>query len=80
MNRIIITKTIASDGNLHLDLSLGASEAGKAVQVTVEPIEVKQNLTEDEWRAFVLATAGSIADPTFERQPQGAFEQREPLS
>jgi hypothetical protein len=33
-------------------------------------------LTEDEWRTLILATAGSISDLTFERLPQGKFEER----
>lgn len=80
MNRIVVTTTVGSDGNLHLDLPLGAGEAGKEVQVTVEPIAAKKPMTQEEWRASVLATAGSISDPTFERPPQGEFEQREPLA
>jgi hypothetical protein len=79
MNRIVVTTTVGNDGNLHLDLPLGADEAGKEVQVTVEPIAADKLPTQEEWRAFVVATAGSVTDPTFERPPQGEFEEREPL-
>ena len=36
-------------------------------------------ITQEQWRAFVLATADSITDPTFERPPQGDVQGREPL-
>jgi len=35
--------------------------------------------TQEEWRQFILATAGSIADPTFVRHPEGGYEKRESL-
>ncbi len=79
INRIVVTTTVGNDGNLRLDVSLGAGEAGKTVQVTVEPISAKKSLTQEEWRKSVLATAGSIADPTFDRPPQGEVENRKSL-
>jgi len=79
MNRIVVKSKIGGDGVLHLDLPVGLAEADREVQVTVESIGTKTPMTQEEWRAFVLATAGSITDPTFERPPQGEFEQREPL-
>ena len=33
----------------------------------------------EAWLRFIEATAGSIPDPTFERPPQGAHEQRHAL-
>jgi hypothetical protein len=38
MNRMVVTAKVGSDGSLHLHLPVGAEEAGKEVQVTVEPI------------------------------------------
>jgi hypothetical protein len=38
MNRIVLTTTIGGDGNLRLNLPVGATEANKEVQVTVEPL------------------------------------------
>lgn len=32
------------------------------------------------WLRFLEKTAGSITDPTFERQPQGEYEVRDTLS
>ncbi len=37
MNRMVVKARVGSDGSLHLDLPLGMKEAGKEVQVTVEP-------------------------------------------
>ena len=36
-------------------------------------------MTQEEWRQFVMRMAGSIPDPTFRRHDQGTFEQRDEL-
>jgi hypothetical protein len=36
-------------------------------------------MSREEWLAFLDKTAGSITDPTFERPPQGEYEQRDAL-
>src|SRR5690606_5940510 len=42
--------------------------------------EIEGESQASEWPSgWVEATAGSIADPTFVRQPQGEFEEREKL-
>jgi hypothetical protein len=38
VNRMVVKATVRSDGSLHLDLPVRAEEAGKEVQVTVEPV------------------------------------------
>jgi len=38
MNRMVVTTRVGSDGYLHLDLAVGLEEAGKEVQITVEPV------------------------------------------
>jgi hypothetical protein len=38
MNRIVVRTKLSSDGNLHLDLAVGAQEADTDVLVTVEPV------------------------------------------
>ena len=78
MTPLILTSKVGPDGVLHLTLPLDA--AGQEVRVTIEPVTPKREMTPDEWRTFVLSTAGSIGDPTFERPPQGELEEREPLS
>jgi hypothetical protein len=79
MKRIILERRLSSEGVLHLTLPLGASEADRDVRVTVEPVGPKREMTTEEWRAGVLATAGSWQGE-FERAPQGELEEREPLS
>ncbi|HXG09054.1 MAG TPA: antitoxin family protein [Gemmataceae bacterium] len=51
------------------------------VTVTVVPAAVAapHRMTQEEWRQFILSTAGSITDPTFQRHDQGSYEQREQL-
>lgn len=74
-----MTVTSHADGNgvLHLDLPLGQDAAGQEVIVTVQ--RVPRPMTQDEWRAWVQKTAGSITDPTFVRHPQGEHQERDPL-
>jgi hypothetical protein len=36
-------------------------------------------MTQEEWRDFVLTTAGSITDPSFARHEQGEYERREEM-
>ncbi len=77
MNRMVVKATVGSDGNLRLDLAVGPNEAGKEVQITVEP--VPPAMSPDEWQAWVESMAGSWQGD-LERPPQGEYEQREPLS
>ena len=37
MTRTIIKSQIGTDGVLHLDIPMGVSEAGRQVQITIEP-------------------------------------------
>lgn len=78
MTSIVLTSKVGSDGELHLTLPLTAAD--RDMRVTVEPIIPKKEMSADEWRAFILSTAGSIRDPAFERPTQGELEQRQPLS
>ncbi|MEI7685828.1 MAG: hypothetical protein WCL32_12440 [Planctomycetota bacterium] len=78
MQRMMMKSTVSDDGMLHLTVPVGMEQAHKEVLVTVESCESKK-MTQDEWRAAVLATAGSIQDSTFERPPQGEFEVRDEL-
>lgn len=78
MTPIVLTSKVGPDGVLRLDLPLVAAD--REVRVTIEPLDPKMKRTAEEWRAFILSTAGSITDPTFERFPQGELEEREPLS
>jgi hypothetical protein len=78
MNRMIVKSRVGADGVLHVTVPVGEADANREVQVTVEPLPPA--MTQEEWRNWVLATAGSISDPTFQRHEQGEYEQREELS
>lgn len=78
MNRMVVHSRIGADGVLHLVVPIGKAEADKEVQVTID-LPRKPAMTQEEWRQFVLSTAGSITDPTFVRHEQGDYERREEL-
>jgi hypothetical protein len=78
MNRMVVTSKVGSDGVLHLTLPVGAEEADKEVQITVEPITPQEEMTQEEWEAWIDATAGSISDPTFNRHPQCDCKEQKP--
>jgi hypothetical protein len=78
MTRLTMRSRIGSDGVLHVTVPVGAEDANREVQITVEPVP-SLTMTTEEWRQFVLATAGSVADPTFVRHDQGEYERREEL-
>ena len=67
MNRISMKSKVSSDGVLHLALPVGLEEANREVHVTVEPITSSLPMTQQAWRAWVDAMAGSW---------QGDFEHR----
>jgi hypothetical protein len=78
MNRMIIKSCIGTDGILHMNVPVGAANANREVQVTIEPVGPTA-MTQEEWRNFILSTAGSVTDPTFRRHEQGEYEHREEL-
>lgn len=78
MTRVVIKSRVGADGVLHLELPFGTPEAGREVQVTVDPVE-SRSMTREEWSAFLDRTAGAWQGE-FERPPQGEYETRESLS
>ena len=78
MNRLVVHSRVGADGVLHLSVPVGEADADKEVTVTIDPA-APRTMTQEEWRQFVLSTAGSITDPTFQRPPQGEYERREEL-
>ncbi len=70
---------VDSNGVLQLTLPVGLYDAGREVQITIEPVGPPA-MSQEEWREFVRRTAGSITDPTFRRHEQGEYEERKPLS
>ena len=75
MIRIVLQSRTGLDGTLHLDVTLGPEQAGREVQVVIEP--APKGMTQAEWAAWVQSMAGSITDPAFERPPQLPLEDRE---
>ncbi len=78
MNRMIVKSRVGADGILRVTLPVGRDEADREVQVTVDPVETKHPMTQDEWAAWVKAIAGSWQGD-FERPPQTPLEDREPF-
>ncbi len=69
--------SVGVDGNVNVVIPVGKEEAGTEVLVTIAPAPPR--LSQKEWLEIIDRTAGSIDDPTFFRQPQGDYENREPL-
>jgi hypothetical protein len=79
MNRMVVRSRIGPDGVLHVSVPVSPAEANREVQVTIEPV-TSRPATQEEWRQFVLTTAGSVTDPSFVRHDQGVYEDRQELS
>jgi hypothetical protein len=79
MTRMVIHSRVGADGVLHITVPMGKEVADREVQVTADPAPVGPlPMTEQEWRAFVLSTAGSWQGD-LERPDQGEYEQRDEL-
>ncbi len=77
-----LTAQVGPDGVLTLHVPLGREDANKTVRVVVETVgdtAPGRPTTQEEWQRFVHDMAGRITDPTFERPPQGEYEQRDAL-
>ena len=70
------TSTVQVGADGVLTLVLGEDNANKIVRVTVE-VPDGTSMSHEEWLQFIERTAGAIADPTFERHPQGEYEKRD---
>jgi hypothetical protein len=79
MQRIVVEQRLSRDGVLELRIPLGEDQAGRDVRVTIEPLRPKRATTPEEWRAGILATAGTWQGE-FESPSLGKLEEREPLS
>jgi hypothetical protein len=79
MNRIVVEQHVGEDGLLKMTVPLGADQAGRQVRVTIEPVCAEKEITPEQWRSGIMATAGGWQGE-FERPPQGKLEEREPLS
>jgi hypothetical protein len=72
----VLHSRVGADGVLHLTVPVGLADADQEVLVMIGPIGPRPK-TQEEWRSFVLATAGSITDSSFVRHDQGTYERRE---
>lgn len=77
MNRIVLHSRVGSDGVLQLTVPIGAADADREVEVTIEPA-AQSPMTQEEWRKFILETAGAWQGD-LERPAQGEFERRDEL-
>ncbi len=78
-----LTAQVGADGVLNLNVPLGLEGANKTVRVVVETFEgatAGPAMSREDWQRFIRRMAGRITDPTFDRQPQGEYEQRDELS
>jgi hypothetical protein len=82
MSIVEFQSQVGPDGMLVVSVPVGSENANRQVKVTVEGVEVassRPRFAPEEWRKFILETAGSIDDPTFVRPDQGTLEQRDEL-
>ena len=81
MHRLVVQSRVGADGVLHIDIPMGLEVADREVQVTIDPVRrVSSSMTQEEWRQFVMETAGSITDPSFVRHEQGTLTQLDSFS
>jgi hypothetical protein len=80
MDRIVLHSRVGPDGVLRLDVPIGAAAADGEVEVTIEATGPKPRTSteQEEWRQFVLSTAGAWQGD-LERPEQGIFEERDSL-
>jgi hypothetical protein len=78
MKRMILHSRVGADGVLNLTVPIGATDANREVQVTIDEVDPAP-MTLEAWRNFVQSTAGSITDASFVRHEQGEYERREEL-
>ena len=80
MNRTIVHSRVGADGVLKLTVPMDALDAGREVQVTIEPADsnVSSTSQQEEWRQFIRETAGAWKGD-LERPDQGDYEKRDEL-
>lgn len=73
MRTLHLTERTGRDGVLHVSIPLGTPDAAFDVVLVVQPKERSPDSlsAHDGWPSEYFALAGSIADETFLRPPQG---------
>ena len=79
MDRIVIKSRVGRDGVLQLHVPIGAAEAEREVQITVDPVAIPTTLSQEEWARRILDNAGKWQGD-LERPKQGDYEERDSLS
>ena len=79
-----LTTRVGADGLLTLTVPLGKASADQVVRVVVETVDGATEpaapiISREDWLRFLERTAGTISDATFERPPQGEYEERDSL-
>jgi hypothetical protein len=79
MHRLVVQSRVGSDGVLHIDIPMGKEVADQEVQVTIDPVQRKSSsMTQEEWRQFVMETAGSWQGDLVRPEPL-EYEQRDEM-
>jgi hypothetical protein len=82
MTRLVLTSKVDSDGILRMTVPVGAAEADREVQVTIEATpKAGKPWTAEDQRKYLewLDSVAGQWQGEFERMPQGELEERDPL-
>jgi hypothetical protein len=80
MNTIHTISRVGPDGVVNVSVPVGVAEAGKEVQITLEPLpEARPEIDDspERWEQFLKETAGAWQGERLERPDQGDFEKRD---
>ena len=77
MNRISVRSRVDADGVLRVVVPVGATDADREVQITIEPAPDAVTVRAD-YAAWLHSVIGQWRGE-FEKMPQGDFETRESL-
>lgn len=79
MHRLVVQSRVGSDGVLHIDIPMGKEVADEDVQITIDPVhKTSAPMTQEEWRQFVMETAGSWQGDLVRLEPL-EYEQRDEM-
>lgn len=79
MHRLVVQSRVGSDGVLHIDIPMGKEVADEDVQITIDPVhKTSASMTQEEWRQFVMETAGSWQGDLVRPEPL-EYEQRDEM-
>ncbi len=83
MTRLVLTSKVDSDGILRMAVPVGAAEADREVQVTIEATSAaKKDWTAEDQAEYAEWLEKNIFGQwqgEFERMPQGEHQERDPL-